>query len=65
MNLRIDYTILFTPTNTIPNPGKIDIYFPELSATPSDPNVRSFTLDLTCRVISGLDPLGKLFYFYQ
>lgn len=63
MNLRIDYTIVFTPTNTIPNPGKIEIYFPELSATPSDPNVRSFTLDTACRVISGLDPLGIITNF--
>ena len=61
MNLRIDYTISFTPTNTIPNPGKIDIFFPELSATPTDPNVRSFTLDSICRVISGLTPNGKIF----
>lgn len=59
MNLRVDYTILFTPTNTIPNPGKIEIYFPELSATLADPNLRKFTLDSTCRVISGLTPLGK------
>ena len=63
MNLRIDYTILFTPTNTIPNPGKIEIYFPELSPITSDPNTRKFTLDSTCRVISGLTPIGNYSIF--
>lgn len=54
MNLRIDYTIIFTPTNTIPTPGKIEIYFPELSATATDPNIRTFTLASICRIIYGL-----------
>ncbi|KAL4449717.1 hypothetical protein ABPG74_008090 [Tetrahymena malaccensis] len=57
MNLRIDYTILFTPTNTVPQGGKIKITFPSLAPSASDPNPRSFQLDSTCRVTSGLTPI--------
>ncbi|KAL4501728.1 hypothetical protein ABPG72_018779 [Tetrahymena utriculariae] len=56
MNLRIDYTITFTPTNTIQSPGTIVITFPTLPPTQQDPQVRTFTLDSLCRVISGLTP---------
>ncbi|EWS71333.1 hypothetical protein TTHERM_000331066 (macronuclear) [Tetrahymena thermophila SB210] len=58
MNLRIDYTILFTPTNTVPQGGKIQITFPSLAPSATDPNPRSFQLDSTCRVTSGLTPIA-------
>ncbi|EGR29558.1 hypothetical protein IMG5_153300 [Ichthyophthirius multifiliis] len=57
MNLRIDYTIQFTPTNTIPSNGSIKIKFPTLAATSDDPITRRFTLDSICRVTNGLIPL--------
>ncbi|CAD8140771.1 unnamed protein product [Paramecium octaurelia] len=46
-NLRIDYTIKFTPQNKIPYTGKIDYIIPA-----------GFTLDPTCRIISGLSQNG-------
>ena len=43
-NLRVDYTISFTPSNTIPQGGSIQITFPSTYGS----------LDSTCRVIRGL-----------
>lgn len=52
-NLRIDYTIKFTPTNKIPVPGRMRINFPLIGAY-------IYNLDSSCRVILGLsDEPGK------
>lgn len=46
-NLRIDYTVKFTPMNKIPAPGMIEYTFPA-----------EYILDPNCRIISGLTEIS-------